>query len=180
MINSPRATLLSHQPHPAHTTSQNLIRNSLQKPSPTPEAKVRHARTAYFTRVLGFPLSPPSYAAFLDSNPSHVPPDATLLAAALNPPDAPAWQAAAPKAELYVDRAAREAEGGGGGPAYPERFAELIRCIKEGKPVPGVVEIPDTILRDPVSPPLFLPPIYSCFFLPWPLVCIRMRWDVFS
>ncbi|SPN98519.1 uncharacterized protein DNG_01564 [Cephalotrichum gorgonifer] len=130
-----------------------LIKTSLQRQTPTPEATIRHARTAYFTRVLGFPLSPPAYAAFLAAHPSHVAPDAALLASVVGGPSAPAWQSAAPKTELYIDRAAAGG-GGGGGPAYPERFAELIRCIKEGKPVPGVREIPDTILRDPSAKPV--------------------------
>lgn len=129
----------------AHTSYQNLIRNSLQTPSAAPEAKIRHARTAYFTRVLGFPLSPQSYAAFLVANPSHTPADPSLLAIIQG---VPAWQVAAPKADLFVDRTARDS---GDGPSYPGKFAELIRCIKEGTPVPGVREIPDTILRDPVS-----------------------------
>lgn len=130
----------------AHTSNQNLIRNSLQTPSAAaPEVKIRHARTAYFTRVLGFPLSPQSYAAFLAANPSHIPADASILAIIQG---VPAWQVAAPKADLFVDKAARDS---GEGPSYPGRFAELIRCIKEGLPVPGVQEIPDTILRDPVS-----------------------------
>ena len=131
-------------PPKAHT-HQNLIRTSLQKPSPTPEAKIRHARTAYFTRVLAFPLSAPSYAAFLASHPSHTAPDAALLAIAQGVPE---WQVAAPKADLFVDKAARE---GGEGPSYPGRFAELIGFIREGTPISGVREIPDTILRDPVS-----------------------------
>lgn len=148
----PPHTPLSSLPSLAHPTTQrsqsspqNLIRTSLQKPSPTPEAKIRHARTAYFTRVLNFPLSPASYAAFLAANPSHTAPDAALLAIAQGVPE---WQVAAPKAELFVDRAAREE---GDGPRYPGRFAELIRFIKEGTPISGVREIPDTILRDPVS-----------------------------
>ena len=133
----------------SHQLAQSLIQTSLQKPSPTPEAKIRHARTAYFTRILGFPLSPESYAAFLASHPSHTPPDAFLLAIVQG---VPAWQVAAPKADLFVDKITKES---GDGPSYPGRFAELIRCIKEGTPVPGVREIPDTILRDPVG----LPPI---------------------
>lgn len=51
----------------------------------------------------------------------------------------------------------------------------MIRCIKEGKPVPGVREIPDTILRDPVSFPLSFFS-FLCFACSW--VC--MGWDVFS
>lgn len=129
----------------AHTSNQTLIRNSLQTPSSAPEAKIRHARTAYFTRVLGFPLSPQSYAAFLTANPSHTPADASVLAIIQG---VPAWQVAAPKADLFVDKTTRDS---GEGPSYPGRFAELIRCIKEGTPVPGVREIPDTVLRDPVS-----------------------------
>ncbi|KAL2105992.1 hypothetical protein VUR80DRAFT_7436 [Thermomyces stellatus] len=125
----------------------DLIRKALQKPSPNPQAIIRHARTAYFTRVLGFPLSPESYAAFLAANPCHTPADDSLLAIIQG---VPAWQVAAPKADLFVDKTVRDS---GDGPSYPGRFAELIRCIKEGTPVPGVREIPDTILRDPSAKP---------------------------
>lgn len=64
----------------------------------------------------------------------------------------PAWMAAAPRAELYVDR--QEDENGADGQApYPERFAAIIKAVQTGEPVEGIVEIPDLVARNPVSPP---------------------------
>ncbi|KEZ43810.1 hypothetical protein SAPIO_CDS3962 [Scedosporium apiospermum] len=153
--------------------------STLTKPPNTPtRPKILFARSAYFTRILGLPVSVPEYTAWLSSHPSHPSPDDALLEALLNPvsppssssavqeeeaaqtkagDDArPAWQTAAPKADLYVDRSSASSAPGhqsSEGPAYPERFAELIRCIKEGLPVPGVREIPETVVRDPSAKP---------------------------
>jgi hypothetical protein len=80
-------------------------------------------------------------------------------------PPRPSWQVNAPKAELFVPKkTAQEQEPGNSSeePAYPPKFAELIQCIQEGRPVPGVREIPNSLVRDPVgqapqSPLLHLP-----------------------
>lgn len=66
----------------------------------------------------------------------------------------PSWMAAAPKTELYVDRtlAANNDDGGDeSSPAYPERFAAIIKAVQTGEPVEGIVEIPDIVARNPVS-----------------------------
>lgn len=68
----------------------------------------------------------------------------------------PAWMAAAPKSELYIDRRVADNDGDGDdgdgpSPAYPERFAQIIRAIQTGEPVEGIVEIPDLVARNPVS-----------------------------
>ena len=151
-------------------TSNKTLLSTLTKSPITPdEHKIRFARSAYFTRVIGIPVSVPEYTAWLANHPDHPSPDPSLLASLLDPAASekesepsqaeedssrPAWQAAAPKAELYIDRSGEAStadQSSADGPAYPSRFAELIRCIKEGLPVPGVREIPETIVRDPVS-----------------------------
>lgn len=63
----------------------------------------------------------------------------------------PAWMAAAPKSELYVDRRVAANGDDGSSPAYPERFAQIIKAIQTGEPVEGIVEIPDIVVRNPVS-----------------------------
>lgn len=68
----------------------------------------------------------------------------------------PSWMAAAPKTELYVDRtlAANNDDDGDGddsSPAYPERFAAIIKAVQTGEPVEGIVEIPDIVARNPVG-----------------------------
>lgn len=65
----------------------------------------------------------------------------------------PSWMTAAPKGELYVDRtlAANAEDGHDSSPAYPERFAAIIKAVQTGEPVEGIVEIPDMVARNPVS-----------------------------
>jgi hypothetical protein len=48
-------------------------------------------------------------------------------------------------------------EGGGGGEdaPYPEHFKAVIEAVTLGKPVPGIKEIPNTVVRLPVSASLF-------------------------
>lgn len=62
----------------------------------------------------------------------------------------PAWMAAAPRVELYVDRDANGGDGGEQVP-YPERFAAIIKAVQTGQPVEGIVEVPDIVARNPVS-----------------------------
>ncbi len=42
--------------------------------------------------------------------------------------------------------------GGGNGAPYPEQFQAIIEAVTTGKPIAGVKEIPDTVLRPSVSP----------------------------
>ncbi|KUI74022.1 hypothetical protein VM1G_09284 [Cytospora mali] len=66
----------------------------------------------------------------------------------------PAWMAAAPKSELYVDRRIAANDDDGSSPAYPERFAQIIRAVQTGEPVEGIVEIPDLVARNPTTTPI--------------------------
>lgn len=72
----------------------------------------------------------------------------------------PAWQVQAPKVDLLKkadDGDADGAERGANGNApYPERFNAIIELITNGTPVPGIKEIPNTVVRQPVSFPLSL------------------------
>lgn len=63
----------------------------------------------------------------------------------------PAWMAAAPQAELYVDRDADGADGTGEQVPYPERFAAIIKAVQTGEPVEGIMEVPDILARNAVS-----------------------------
>ncbi|GKT57023.1 LOW QUALITY PROTEIN: hypothetical protein ColTof3_04362 [Colletotrichum tofieldiae] len=73
-------------------------------------------------------------------------------AAAATTETAPSWQAAAPKADLYVERkppSQADAPGQGGDePAYPMGFAQMLDMIQKGIPIPGIRQIPDTVVRD--------------------------------
>jgi hypothetical protein len=79
-----------------------------------------------------------------------------------SPPDVdlPSWQTAAPRARLYVDRKdAQEPPSpprdgqSPDEPSYPLRFAEMLRMLQEDIPIPGIRQIPDTIIRDPTAKP---------------------------
>lgn len=70
----------------------------------------------------------------------------------------PAWMAAAPRGDLYVsprDAAAgaetSAGEGAGGQVPYPDQFAAIIKAVQSGERIEGIVEIPDVVVRNPVS-----------------------------
>ncbi|KAI1125707.1 hypothetical protein F5Y10DRAFT_224879 [Nemania abortiva] len=62
----------------------------------------------------------------------------------------PSWQRSAPKAELFVPKNA-------GGPSnpdgealpYPKKFEEIVKFLETGQEIPGVRQIPDTVIDDP-------------------------------
>ncbi|KAL8299611.1 hypothetical protein RB593_009474 [Gaeumannomyces tritici] len=74
------------------------------------------------------------------------PPEAGV--ASQDPQPGPAWQQSAPKLDLRVDRNAAGGGDSGDAAPYPNHFAELIAAVRANKPVPGVREIPDTVVRD--------------------------------
>ncbi|KAM5351943.1 hypothetical protein ACJ41O_004666 [Fusarium nematophilum] len=120
-----------------------------------------HARIFYYTQRIGVGIDFAAYKAWLASHPDHQSPDVlpaeyrrrdeSNAAAAL----ALDWQKAAPKADLYVDRKVAIAQSGPEDqPNYPMGFAEMIKLLQEGKPVPGIRQIPNTIIRDPSVKPV--------------------------
>ncbi|KAM0427030.1 hypothetical protein ACHAPT_007928 [Fusarium lateritium] len=119
-----------------------------------------HARIFYYSQRIGVTIDFTAYKAWLASNPDHGPPDVLPAeyrrrdGASASPSPSLDWQKAAPKADLYIDRKAAAAQAGSEDqPNYPMGFAEMIKLLKEGKPVPGIRQIPNTIVRDPVSIP---------------------------
>jgi hypothetical protein len=117
-----------------------------------------HARVFYYSQRIGVMIDFTAYKAWLASNPDHSPPDVLPEeyhrrdGTNASPPPALDWQKAAPKADLYIDRKVAAAQAGSEDqPNYPMGFAEMIKLLKEGKPVPGIRQIPNTIVRDPVS-----------------------------
>ncbi|KAF4984671.1 hypothetical protein FZEAL_187 [Fusarium zealandicum] len=120
-----------------------------------------HARVFYYAQRIGVNIDFGAYKEWLANNPDHHPPDVLPdeyrrrdEANASSPP-ALDWQQAAPKADLYVDRKATAAKSGAEDqPNYPMGFAEMIKLLQEGKPVPGIRQIPNTIVRDPSVKPV--------------------------
>jgi len=134
----------------------------LGNPSTTnPQASLNdmatHARIFYYTQKIGVTIDFARYTSWLASHPEHQPPDVLPEEYIKGPPDSgtPAldWQKAAPKADLWINKeAAAAAEGDQ--PSYPMGFAEMIKLLQEGKPVPGIKSIPNTVVRDPSVKPV--------------------------
>ncbi|PNY26655.1 Uncharacterized protein TCAP_03425 [Tolypocladium capitatum] len=133
----------------------------------SPADMATHARVFYYAQRIGVQINFARYHAWLAQHPDRWPPqvipDEYLSrsssmgdqADASSPPVLP-WQQAAPKADLYVDRSvsSQSSSGAGGEPNYPMAFAEMLRLLKEGKPIPGIRQIPNTIARDPSVKPV--------------------------
>ncbi|XXG97974.1 hypothetical protein Hte_004290 [Hypoxylon texense] len=59
----------------------------------------------------------------------------------------PSWQSAAPTAELYIkkDPASTDPDK----EPYPKKFEEIVEFLQTGKEIPGIRQIPDTVIEDP-------------------------------
>ncbi|KAI0911402.1 hypothetical protein F4823DRAFT_310876 [Ustulina deusta] len=64
-------------------------------------------------------------------------------------PSVPSWQREAPKAELFVPKSAAPSNSDGEALPYPKKFEEIIRFLETGQAIPGVRQIPDTVIEDP-------------------------------
>ncbi|ROT43524.1 hypothetical protein SODALDRAFT_327729 [Sodiomyces alkalinus F11] len=146
-------------------------------PRGDPSELALHARIFYYTQRVGVTIDFANYKDWLARHPDHTPPDvipesygsirSTAAAAAASAPisagestestdDVPAWQASAPKAELYVEKQNPPTHPGADGdkPAYPMGFAEMLQRLQRGETIPGIREIPDTVIRDPTVKPV--------------------------
>ncbi|KAI0205654.1 hypothetical protein F4808DRAFT_409794 [Astrocystis sublimbata] len=61
----------------------------------------------------------------------------------------PSWQRAAPKAELFVPKNATPSPAEGAAVPYPKKFEEIVRFLETGEEIPGIRQIPDTVIDDP-------------------------------
>ncbi|KAI1417881.1 hypothetical protein F5Y13DRAFT_149979 [Hypoxylon sp. FL1857] len=59
----------------------------------------------------------------------------------------PSWQSAAPTSELYItkDPTSTDPEK----EPYPKKFEEIVEFLQSGKSIPGIRQIPDTVIEDP-------------------------------
>ncbi|KAI1813809.1 hypothetical protein GGS20DRAFT_551584 [Poronia punctata] len=64
-------------------------------------------------------------------------------------PSVPSWQRQAPKAELYVARNVGVPSGDKDALPYPKKFEEIVKFLQTGQKIPGIREIPDTVIDDP-------------------------------
>lgn len=136
-----------------------------------------HARIFYYAQRIGVTIDFARYQAWLAQHPHHTAPSilpeewqrtsqpgdqgSDSSKKESDQPPVLDWQKAAPKADLYVDRRAQaqtqqaqaQAQASTGDePNYPMGFAEMLKLIQAGKPIPGIRQIPNTIVRDPVRP----------------------------
>ncbi|KAI1152604.1 hypothetical protein F4825DRAFT_305070 [Nemania diffusa] len=61
----------------------------------------------------------------------------------------PSWQRGAPKAELFVPKTTEASNSDGGALPYPKKFEEIVKFLETGQMIPGVRQIPDTVIDDP-------------------------------
>ncbi|KAL7624711.1 hypothetical protein AAE478_006282 [Parahypoxylon ruwenzoriense] len=59
----------------------------------------------------------------------------------------PSWQNAAPTAELYIEKDASPTVPDK--EPYPKKFEEIVEFLQTGKPIPGIRQIPDTVIENP-------------------------------
>ena len=125
------------------------------------------ARLWWFQSHLGLKIDLVTYFAHKSENPDPPAPDEAILAKiediqrrlgiAADQADVPSWQTYAPKANLGIKATDGDAGQGESSTAegqdapYPERFKAVIEAVTTGKPVPGVKEIPNTVVSQPVS-----------------------------
>ncbi|PHH65189.1 hypothetical protein CDD81_3320 [Ophiocordyceps australis] len=137
-----------------------------QHPQPSLPDIATHARIFYYTQRVGVQIDFTSYQAWLAHHPDHTPPNVIPSAYSSThdqhqgpePNDSDGasfalpWQQAAPKADLYIDRT--NSAPGSAEPSYPMGFAEMLKLLQEGKPVPGIRQIPNTLARNPSVKPV--------------------------
>ncbi|KAK3315137.1 hypothetical protein B0H66DRAFT_564612 [Apodospora peruviana] len=121
------------------------------------------ARIWWYKSRLDVEIDRAAYEAYLAAaDPSaHLCPDPSLLikvgdiqqrmASATAAPALPSWQLQAPKVDpnKKADDGASSHDGKGGGQdaPYPDHFQAIIEAVTTGKPVPGVREIPNIVVR---------------------------------
>ncbi|OTA97244.1 hypothetical protein M434DRAFT_392193 [Hypoxylon sp. CO27-5] len=59
----------------------------------------------------------------------------------------PSWQSAAPTAELYITKGPTSTDPDK--EPYPKKFEEIVEFLQSGKSIPGIKQIPDTVIEDP-------------------------------
>lgn len=120
-----------------------------------------HARIFYYAQRIGVSIDFAGYQSWLAQHPDHHPPQVLPkeYVASEKPQPPPAsepvsvlpWQQAAPKAPLYIDKSQVSAQAAADQPNYPMGFAQMLQLLQEGKEIPGIRQIPNTVVRDPVS-----------------------------
>ncbi|KAI1330646.1 hypothetical protein F5Y16DRAFT_339700 [Xylariaceae sp. FL0255] len=73
----------------------------------------------------------------LESAPKNATPDLAV----------PSWQRSAPTAELYVPKTTLSTDSGQ--EPYPKKFQDIFEFLQSGKEIPGIRQIPDTVIEDP-------------------------------
>ncbi|PFH59084.1 hypothetical protein XA68_12824 [Ophiocordyceps unilateralis] len=129
----------------------------------SPQDMATHARIFYYAQRIGVQIDFARYQDWLARNPDHKPPDVIPnndcppISSSSSQPEpsvsALPWQQAAPKADLYIERSGPSVRLAGE-PSYPLGFAEMLKLLQDGEPVPGIKQIPNTVARDPAVKPV--------------------------
>jgi hypothetical protein len=143
------------------------ILGSVQDPAQVEHLTLR-AKCYYYARKAGTPVDFNGYKSWVENNHSNEPnpnptsttaPQPNGTAAHLSEHMEPGYvhvqtrTAAAERSEEMIEERVEDehiVEGGDGGMAHapkPATFAEICEMIAEGKPIPGIKQIPDTILE---------------------------------
>ena len=116
---------------------------SILSSDPAPEQRdhlVCRAKCFYFSRKRGIKLDPASYCRWVDQkNDAQMEPGSQLLDESTSHGDA-------------VQRGSAVSEDASA--PYPTTFNQIVELISTGQPVPGVKDIPDTILEGQASKPV--------------------------
>ncbi|KAI3320719.1 hypothetical protein HD806DRAFT_505951 [Xylariaceae sp. AK1471] len=64
-------------------------------------------------------------------------------------PSVPSWQREAPKAELYVPKNGGPSNADKEALPYPKKFEDIVKFLETGQTIPGIRQIPDTVIDDP-------------------------------
>lgn len=116
------------------------ILGSVQDPAQVEHLTLR-AKCYYYARKSGTPVDFDGYKAWVESvRTGTAPTNGTSASEPLSQPEQPA-------AESDVGGGM----GGMGNAPYSASFAEICDMIAEGKPIPGIKDIPDTILEGQAS-----------------------------
>ncbi|KAL9099421.1 MAG: hypothetical protein Q9163_005079 [Psora crenata] len=134
---------------------------SILSQSPSPE-QAKHltirARCFYYARKSGVPIDASAYEAWRAQR--HLPGDLTNGTATLalpGPSSGPVVTTAAPSStvERSTTLPHEPASGSVEPPApYPNTFSQIVEFISTGQPIPGIKEVPDTVLEGQASQPM--------------------------
>jgi hypothetical protein len=126
-----------------------------QTPAQTNDLTLR-AQCFYLSRKKNIPIDFDAYKTYLASRSPAEPTSASLNPKFSNAPESlPATtQPSHPHHETDLPPASQPSPQNGKEAPYPPTFAEIVALITSGAPIPGIKEIPDTLLTEQATKPV--------------------------